>query len=44
VGREWSFCTRRSTTGFRIERDPGGRWCTYRPDGTEVLIGTPLRS
>jgi Domain of unknown function (DUF222) len=25
--------------GFRIERDPGGRWHTYRPDGTEILIG-----
>jgi hypothetical protein len=24
--------------GFRIERDPGGRWHTYRPDGTEILI------
>lgn len=28
--------------GFRIERDPGGRWHTYRPDGTEILIGAPL--
>jgi hypothetical protein len=28
--------------GFRIERDPGGRWHTYRPDGTEILIGQPL--
>jgi hypothetical protein len=28
--------------GFRIERDPGGRWRTWRPDGTEILIGTPL--
>jgi Domain of unknown function (DUF222) len=28
--------------GFRIERDPGGRWHTYRPDGTEILIGPPL--
>jgi hypothetical protein len=25
--------------GFRIQRDPGGRWHTYRPDGTEILIG-----
>jgi hypothetical protein len=24
--------------GFRIERDPGGRWHTYRPDGTEILV------
>jgi hypothetical protein len=28
--------------GFRVERDPGGRWHTYRPDGTEILIGPPL--
>jgi hypothetical protein len=28
--------------GFRIERDPGGRWHTYRPDGTEILIGPLL--
>ncbi len=25
--------------GFRVERDPGGRWRTYRPDDTEILIG-----
>jgi len=25
--------------GFRIERDPGGRWRTYRPDDTEIIIG-----
>ncbi|MGY1741234.1 MULTISPECIES: DUF222 domain-containing protein [unclassified Blastococcus] len=24
--------------GYRIERDPDGRWHTYRPDGTEILI------
>jgi hypothetical protein len=24
--------------GFPVERDPGGRWRTYRPDGTEILI------
>ncbi|WP_029433214.1 HNH endonuclease signature motif containing protein [Blastococcus sp. URHD0036] len=32
--------------GYRIERDdtapPGRRWRTYRPDGTEILIRTPL--
>jgi Domain of unknown function (DUF222) len=28
--------------GFRIERDPGGRWHTYRPDGTEIHILEPL--
>jgi hypothetical protein len=26
--------------GFRVERDPGGRWHTYRPDGSEILIGS----
>jgi Domain of unknown function (DUF222) len=25
--------------GFRIERQPDGRWRTWRPDGTEILIG-----
>jgi hypothetical protein len=29
--------------GFRIERQPDGTWHTYRPDGTEILIGAPLR-
>jgi hypothetical protein len=24
--------------GFRIDRDPDGRWHTYRPDGTEILL------
>ena len=24
--------------GFRVERDPTGRWHTYRPDGTEILL------
>jgi hypothetical protein len=28
--------------GFRIEREPDGRWHTYRPDGTEIILGTPL--
>jgi hypothetical protein len=28
--------------GFRVERRPDGRWRTYRPDDTEILIGTPL--
>ena len=39
------LCERHHTKahhGFRIERDPGGRWHTYRPDGTEILIGPPL--
>jgi hypothetical protein len=39
------LCERHHTKvhhGFTIERDPDGRWHTYRPDGTEILIGTPL--
>ncbi|SOC49671.1 protein of unknown function [Blastococcus aggregatus] len=28
--------------GFRIERQPDGRWRTWRPDGTEILIGEPF--
>ncbi|CCH86756.1 HNH endonuclease [Modestobacter italicus] len=39
------LCERHHTKvhhGFRIERDPGGRWHTWRPDGTEILIGPPL--
>ncbi|WP_240619723.1 HNH endonuclease signature motif containing protein [Blastococcus sp. TF02-8] len=24
--------------GFRIERDPAGRWHTHRPDGTEIHV------
>jgi hypothetical protein len=28
--------------GFRIQRDPSGRWRTWRPDGTEILIGPLL--
>ena len=38
------LCERHHTKvhhGFRIERDPQGRWHTYRPDDTEILI--PLR-
>ncbi len=29
--------------GFTVERQPDGTWHTYRPDGTEILIGAPLR-
>jgi hypothetical protein len=39
------LCERHHTKvhhGFRIERDPHGRWHTYRPDGTEILIPAPL--
>jgi hypothetical protein len=28
--------------GFSIERQPDGRWRTYRPDGTEIPIPEPL--
>jgi hypothetical protein len=40
------LCERHHTKvhhGFRIERDPGGRWHTYRPDGTEILIGASVQ-
>lgn len=36
------LCERHHTKvhhGFRVERDPGGRWRTYRPDGSEICIG-----
>jgi hypothetical protein len=35
------LCERHHTKvhhGFTIERDPTGRWHTYRPDGTEILL------
>ena len=38
------LCERHHTKvhhGYRIERDPGGRWHTYRPDGTEILLAPP---
>ena len=41
------LCERHHTQvhhGFRIERDPDGRWHTYRPDDTEILIPAPLRT
>ncbi|WP_222193927.1 HNH endonuclease signature motif containing protein [Modestobacter italicus] len=40
------LCERHHTKvhhGFRVERQPDGRWRTWRPDGTEILIG-PLVS
>ncbi|MCZ2806439.1 DUF222 domain-containing protein [Modestobacter sp. VKM Ac-2983] len=40
------LCERHHTKvhhGFRVERDPGGRWRTYRPDDTEILIGPLIR-
>jgi hypothetical protein len=39
------LCERHHTKahhGFRVERDPAGRWHTWRPDGTEIIIGLPL--
>jgi len=39
------LCERHHTKvhhGFAVERGPGGRWRTHRPDGTEILIGPPL--
>ena len=43
------LCERHHTKvhhGFRVQRDdgapPGHRWRTWRPDGTEILIGQPL--
>ena len=39
------LCERHHTKvhhGFRIERQPGGTWRTYRPDGTEILMPEPL--
>jgi hypothetical protein len=35
------LCERHHTKvhhGFRVERPPDGRWRTYRPDGTEIVI------
>jgi hypothetical protein len=35
------LCERHHTQvhhGFRIQRDTAGRWHTYRPDGTEILV------
>jgi hypothetical protein len=39
------LCERHHTKvhhGFRVERDPGGRWRTFRPDDSEIVIGTLL--
>jgi hypothetical protein len=36
------LCERHHTKvhhGFRVERRPDGRWRTWRPDGSEILIG-----
>ncbi|PRY49713.1 HNH endonuclease [Geodermatophilus tzadiensis] len=39
------LCERHHTKvhhGFRVERQPDGRWRTWRPDGTEITVPTPL--
>jgi hypothetical protein len=39
------LCERHHTKvhhGFRVERPPDGRWRTYRPDDTPILIGPML--
>ncbi|SFD93394.1 HNH endonuclease [Blastococcus tunisiensis] len=39
------LCERHHTKvhhGFRVERQPDGRWRTWRPDGTEILLGSAL--
>ena len=39
------LCERHHTKvhhGFRVECQPDGRWRTWRPDGTEILIGPRL--
>jgi hypothetical protein len=39
------LCERHHTKvhhGFRIERQPDGRWRTYRPDGTEIVVAYAL--
>jgi hypothetical protein len=39
------LCERHHTKvhhGFRVQRDPGGRWRTFRPDDSEIVIGTLL--
>ncbi|MFD2090300.1 HNH endonuclease signature motif containing protein [Blastococcus deserti] len=39
------LCERHHTKihhGFRVQRDPGGRWRTFRPDHSEIVIGARL--
>ncbi|UOY01896.1 HNH endonuclease signature motif containing protein [Blastococcus sp. PRF04-17] len=39
------LCERHHTKvhhGFRVQRDPGGRWRTFRPDGSEIVIAPRL--
>jgi hypothetical protein len=45
LGNSALLCERHHTKvhhGFRVERPPDGRWRTYRPDGTEIIIGPRL--
>jgi hypothetical protein len=45
LGNSALLCERHHTKvhhGFRVERPPDGRWRTYRPDGTEILLGSLL--
>jgi uncharacterized protein DUF222/HNH endonuclease len=40
------LCERHHTKvhhGFRVERQRDGRWRTWRPDGTEILVGAGLQ-
>jgi hypothetical protein len=40
------LCERHHTQvhhGFRIERQPDGRWRTWRPDGTEIVVLHPVQ-
>jgi hypothetical protein len=39
------LCERHHTEvhhGFRVERQPSGRWRTWRPDGSEITVPAPL--
>ncbi|SHG78897.1 HNH endonuclease signature motif containing protein [Geodermatophilus nigrescens] len=41
------LCERHHTevhSGFRVQRQPDGRWHTWRPDGTEIRTPAALRS
>ncbi|HJX44270.1 MAG TPA: DUF222 domain-containing protein, partial [Geodermatophilus sp.] len=41
------LCERHHTKvhhGYRVERQPDGRWRTWRPDGTEITTPAPLLS
>jgi hypothetical protein len=40
------LCERHHTKvhhGFRVERQPDGRWRTWRPDGTEIRLAPPAQ-